>query len=91
MPGRRGRAPWSRSSGRKSCRRRSARYLAFGDLFEKRFLAQRQDERRTIGETLDLAWETLAVLPESELTRIPEALLEPAAPGPRPAALEASA
>jgi V/A-type H+-transporting ATPase subunit B len=60
-------------------------YLAFGDCFEKRFLAQRQDERRTIGETLERAWETLAVLPDLELTRIPEALLEtrrvrPAAP-----------
>jgi V/A-type H+-transporting ATPase subunit B len=50
-------------------------YLAFGEQFEKLFLSQRQDERRTLAQTLDIAWETLAVLPESELTRIPEALL----------------
>jgi V/A-type H+-transporting ATPase subunit B len=65
-------------------------YLAFGDLFEKRFLAQRQDERRTIGETLDRAWETLTVLPESELTRIPEALLNTRRARPAAAGVETS-
>jgi len=50
-------------------------YLAFGDLFESRFVSQGKDERRTIPETLELGWETLSCLPESELTRIPEALL----------------
>ncbi len=50
-------------------------YLAFGDAFEQRFLHQRSDEARTIGATLDLAWELLGLLPESELVRIPAALV----------------
>jgi V/A-type H+-transporting ATPase subunit B len=45
-------------------------YLEFADLFERRFLAQARSERRTIAETLDRAWETLAVLPDSELGRL---------------------
>jgi V/A-type H+/Na+-transporting ATPase subunit B len=51
-------------------------YLAFGDRFEGTFVSQGRDERRTIAETLERGWETLACLPEAELTRIPEALLE---------------
>jgi len=50
-------------------------YLDFGERFESRFVSQGRDERRTIAETLERGWETLACLPEGELTRIPEALL----------------
>jgi V/A-type H+-transporting ATPase subunit B len=50
-------------------------YLRFGETFEKRFLTQRVDEPRSIAATLDLAWETLAVLPDRELTHLPVALL----------------
>ena len=46
------------------------RYLSFGDSFEKNFIAQGFNERRTIDETLDIGWETLSMLPESEMTRI---------------------
>lgn len=49
------------------------RYLAFAEDFERRFL--HQDHRRTIDETLDLAWDLLAAFPPDELTRIPAALL----------------
>jgi V/A-type H+-transporting ATPase subunit B len=45
-------------------------YLDFADLFERRFLAQGRGERRSIDQTLDLAWDTLAALPESELGRL---------------------
>ncbi len=45
-------------------------YLSFGDSFEKNFIAQKFDERRTIEETLDIGWELLSALPESEMTRI---------------------
>lgn len=51
-------------------------YLVFGDAFEQRFLHQGADEARPIGATLDLAWELLALLPASELVRIPAELLQ---------------
>lgn len=51
------------------------RYLQFGETFEQRFLAQNPDERRPIARTLDLAWETLRQLPDSELTHLPPALV----------------
>jgi V/A-type H+-transporting ATPase subunit B len=51
-------------------------YLAFGARFDTEFLAQRADERRAIGETLDRAWRVLRALPESELGRVPRPMLE---------------
>ncbi len=45
-------------------------YLAFGDAFERRFVAQREEEERSILETLDLAWELLSLLPPEALTRL---------------------
>ncbi len=45
-------------------------YLAFGREFEERFVAQRQTENRSITETLDLGWEILSILPETELDRM---------------------
>ncbi|MBI3795018.1 MAG: V-type ATP synthase subunit B [Nitrospinae bacterium] len=44
-------------------------YLKFADDFEWKFINQ-QGESRTIEETLDLAWELLAMLPKTELVRI---------------------
>lgn len=51
-------------------------YLDFAGEFEKRFIAQDPETRRTITETLDLAWEILASLPESELNRIDPETIE---------------
>ncbi len=48
------------------------KYLEFGEAFEHRFLAQRQDEERSIEQTLDLGWEVISVLPEEELSRVSE-------------------
>ncbi|MFH1825762.1 MAG: V-type ATP synthase subunit B [bacterium] len=45
-------------------------YLKFADIFESRFLQQGEEENRSIIQTLDLAWELLAVLPREELKRI---------------------
>ena len=56
------------------------RYLTFADDLETRFL--HQTHRRTISETLDLAWELLDVFPPSELTRIPAAMLADRWPDP---------
>lgn len=46
------------------------KFLKFADKYEKRFIAQRRDEDRSINQTLDLGWELLGILPENELTRI---------------------
>ena len=51
------------------------RYLEFGRAFEERLVGQRSDEARTIGTTLDIGWELLGILPDSELRRIPRDLL----------------
>lgn len=45
-------------------------YLTFEETFARDFLTQRVDERRTIDQTLDLAWRALAVLPRRELTMV---------------------
>lgn len=46
------------------------RYLKFADAFEQRFIKQGYHEDRTIEQTLDLGWELMAMLPESELKRV---------------------
>uniref|UniRef100_A0A7C5Y3W9 A-type ATP synthase subunit B n=1 Tax=Caldiarchaeum subterraneum TaxID=311458 RepID=A0A7C5Y3W9_CALS0 len=48
------------------------KYLEFGDLFEQRFLRQSLTENRTLDHTLDIAWDILSSLPETELTKIKE-------------------
>ncbi|MDH7594188.1 MAG: V-type ATP synthase subunit B [Methanomicrobiales archaeon] len=50
-------------------------YLGFAKRFEREYLMQEREERRTIERTLDLAWELLSMLPVTELTRIPPALI----------------
>jgi V/A-type H+-transporting ATPase subunit B len=45
-------------------------YLRFGKLFEDRFLTQGDLDNRSIGETLDLGWKLLSILPRSELDRV---------------------
>ena len=56
--------------GEESLSERDKKFLKFADEFEKRFIAQRRDEDRSINQTLDLVWELLGILPEHELTRI---------------------
>lgn len=51
-------------------------YLRFGDSFEQRFLSQGIDENRSLETTLALAWEQLSLLPETELTRIPDRFIK---------------
>ena len=58
--------------GEESLSETDRRYLKFADLFEKRFLMQGVRENRSIEETLDLAWEVLAELPEEELFHVKE-------------------
>ncbi len=51
-------------------------YIAFGDRFEREFLAQGERENRSIEQTLGIGWEILTTLPRSELYRIRESMLE---------------
>ncbi len=45
-------------------------YLAFGKAFESRFITQREDEERTLEETLSIGWQLLKLLPVKSLTRL---------------------
>ncbi len=45
-------------------------YLAFGKAFERRFITQREDEERTLDETMAIGWELLRLLPVGSLTRL---------------------
>ncbi|MCL6089225.1 MAG: V-type ATP synthase subunit B, partial [Candidatus Marsarchaeota archaeon] len=51
-------------------------YLAFADRFEQKFIKQGASEDRSIEQTLDLGWELLAGLPESELKRVKKEHIE---------------
>ncbi|MDY4901279.1 MAG: V-type ATP synthase subunit B [Treponema sp.] len=51
-------------------------YLKFGNELEDRFFTQGEYENRSIGETLDLGWKLLSILPREELYRIKDELLE---------------
>ena len=56
--------------GEEALSERDKKYLRFADEYEKKFVAQKRDEDRSINETLDLGWALLGILPENELTRI---------------------
>ncbi len=51
-------------------------YAKFADEFEQRYVAQGNEENRSIFETLDLGWELLSILPKSELKRIKPEYIE---------------
>lgn len=52
------------------------KFAKFADEFEKRYVSQREDEDRSITETLDLGWELLTILPRAELKRIRDEYIE---------------
>jgi V/A-type H+-transporting ATPase subunit B len=62
--------------GEESLSETERKFLRFADLFETRFLSQGIRENRTIEQTLDLAWDILAELPEDELTNIREEMIK---------------
>lgn len=51
-------------------------YIRFGEAFEQKFIAQGVHENRSIGQTLDLGWQLLSMLPRSELDRVDDKLLD---------------
>ncbi len=62
--------------GKDALSERDQRLLEFADHFENRFVRQGHDENRTIEDSLDLAWELLATLPEELLVRIDRGLIQ---------------
>jgi V/A-type H+-transporting ATPase subunit B len=56
--------------GEEALSSRDKLYLKFADMFERRFVNQGMYENRDIEKTLDLGWELLSMLPETELKRI---------------------
>ncbi|HEX6326394.1 MAG TPA: V-type ATP synthase subunit B [Jiangellaceae bacterium] len=51
------------------------RYLEYRTAVEQRLMHQQATEARKLDETLDLAWQALAVLPRRELTMLPAELV----------------
>ena len=51
-------------------------YLQFADRFEREFVTQGSGEDRDIEKTLDVGWELLSALPETEFSRIDPAIIE---------------
>ncbi|MBU1145254.1 MAG: V-type ATP synthase subunit B [Firmicutes bacterium] len=51
-------------------------YIEFGHLFEEHFISQGFETNRSIEETLDLGWNLLSILPQSELDRTEDDVLK---------------
>jgi len=62
--------------GTEALSERDKKYLKFADEFEARFIKQREYERRTIEETLDIAWDLLSIIPEEELKLVREEFIK---------------
>ncbi len=62
--------------GEEALSARDKLYLQFADAFERRFINQGEYENRDIEETLDIGWDLLSMLPETELKRIDPATIK---------------
>lgn len=51
-------------------------FAQFADEFEKSYVAQGENENRSIEETLKIGWDLLAILPRAELKRIRDGYLD---------------
>ena len=56
--------------GEEALTERDKKFLAFADAFEKRFVQQGRTENRTIEQSLELGWDLLSGIPDTELKRI---------------------
>ncbi len=56
--------------GKDALSERDRKFLEFADMFEDQFVRQGKDEDRSIETTLEIGWSLLAELPEAQLTRI---------------------
>ena len=55
---------------------RDRMYLAASDRFEEEFISQKEKERRTVEETLGLAWNIFSMLPAEDLKLIQEEYIQ---------------
>ncbi|MFH1821955.1 MAG: V-type ATP synthase subunit B [Methanobacteriota archaeon] len=62
--------------GEEALTERDRSYLMVADRFEREFVNQGRDENRSVETTLDLGWELLRTLPESELKRVDPKFIE---------------
>src|SRR2546426_154020 len=62
--------------GEEALSARDKLYLQFAEEFERKFINQGLYENRDIDTTLDLGWDRLSVLPETELKRIDPATIK---------------
>ena len=63
-------------SGEKALTNMDKLYLKFMERFEKEFINQGYYENRDIETTLNIGWNLLSILPESELARIDPGILK---------------
>jgi len=61
--------------GEEALTEKDQKYLEFADRFEEVFVSQDEDEDRTIEETLEAAWDLFTILPQKELKRIDQDLI----------------
>ena len=52
------------------------KFAKFADEFEERYVAQGDEENRSIQETLEIGWKLLTIIPKSELKRIRDEFIE---------------
>ena len=62
--------------GREALSERDNRFLDFADAFEAEFVDQSFRTNREIDDTLEVGWDLLSMLPEDELNRIDEDLID---------------
>ena len=63
-------------SGEKALTNTDRLYLKFMERFEREFISQDFYENRDIEKTLDIGWQLLSILPETELTRIEPSIIK---------------
>ena len=62
--------------GKDALSERDRKFLEFADMFEDQFVRQGKDEDRSIETTLEIGWRLLAELPEAQLTRIDNEMID---------------
>jgi V/A-type H+-transporting ATPase subunit B len=62
--------------GREALSERDNKYLDFADRFETEFVQQGYDTDRDIETTLEMGWNLLSMLPETELNRVDEEYID---------------
>ncbi|MFH0847372.1 MAG: V-type ATP synthase subunit B [Chloroflexota bacterium] len=62
--------------GTEALTERDRLYLTYADRFEREFIAQGENERRKVEDTLDIGWKLFASLPEEDLKLISERFIK---------------